>query len=87
MHLCRGASEGSSDSLPPSTASYQSDLAYIIRVPSFVINAVGSPHPTLPPWSAFTCVTFTTGALCWFAPVYFTYSITSRNSTLCPSAK
>lgn len=87
MDRCRGASEMSSDSLPPSTASYQSDLAYIIRVPSFVINAVGNLTDPSPPCPAFTCVTFTTGALGWFAPIYFTYSITSRNSTLCPNAK
>ena len=36
-----------------------------------------------PPSPGFTCVTFTTGALAWFAPVYFIHGINSHNGTNC----
>ena len=72
----RGESEGKTVA---KKSSYKEDLKYIagwsdllwnsfknisifIGVKSFVLNAAG-----------FTCVTFTTGALAWFAPVYITH--------------
>lgn len=65
----RGESEGKKqEAVQPS--SYKEDLKYIGGVKSFVLNAAG-----------FTCVTFTTGALAWFAPVYFIHGINSHNAT------
>jgi len=60
----RGESEGKTIS---NRSSYMEDLKYIAGIKSFVLNAAG-----------FTCVTFTTGALAWFAPVYITNGIHSR---------
>jgi len=61
----RGESEGKEEAALERT-SWLQDLKYIFSVKSFVLNAVG-----------FTCVTFTTGALAYFAPVYFETGIDS----------
>jgi len=59
----RGESEGKTIT---NKSSYTEDLKYIAGVKSFVLNAAG-----------FTCVTFTTGALAWYAPSYITDAISS----------
>lgn len=59
----RGESEGKTIT---NRSSYMEDLKYIGGVKSFVLNAAG-----------FTCVTFTTGALAWYAPSYITDGISS----------
>lgn len=66
----RGESEGKTEHAQAGRTSYLEDLKYIATVKSFLLNAIG-----------FTCVTFTTGALAWFAPVYFTHGINSHNVT------
>merc|ERR1712038_252662 len=48
------------------------DLKYIASVPSFVLNAGG-----------FTCVTFLTGSVAYYAPVYFTNAIHSKELLSC----
>jgi len=65
----RGESEGKTVA---KKSSYKEDLKYIAGVKSFVLNAAG-----------FTCVTFTTGALAWFAPVYITHGIHSLELANC----
>jgi len=60
----RGESDGKAST---NKSSYTDDLKYIAGVKSFVLNAAG-----------FTCVTFTTGALAWFAPSYINDGITSQ---------
>jgi len=65
----RGESEGKT---VIEKSSYLEDLKYIAGVKSFVLNAAG-----------FTCVTFTTGALAWFAPVYITNGIHAMENANC----
>lgn len=55
----RGESEGAHVS---NNSSLWSDLRYIAGVKSFVLNAAG-----------FTCVTFLTGSVAYYAPTYFTH--------------
>lgn len=63
----RGEAEGAAKSLSPVPKStYWQDLRYIAGVKSFVLNAAG-----------FTFVTFTTGALAFFGPVYMENGIKS----------
>jgi len=64
----RGESEGKTIT---NKSSYLEDLKYIGGVKSFVLNAAG-----------FTCVTFTTGALAWYAPSYITDGISSKELPL-----
>jgi len=64
----RGESEGITTT---KKSSYMEDLKYIGGVKSFVLNAAG-----------FTCVTFTTGALAWYAPSYITDGISSMELPL-----
>jgi len=64
----RGESEGKTIT---EKSSYVEDLKYIGGVKSFVLNAAG-----------FTCVTFTTGALAWYAPSYITDGISSKELPL-----
>jgi len=61
----RGESEGKEESALEHT-SYWEDVKYILTIKSFMLNAVG-----------FTCVTFTTGALAFYAPLYFVNAIDS----------
>ena len=56
------------------------DLKYIFSVKSFVLNAVGkfcNVESIILLNIGFTCVTFTTGALAYYAPVYFETGIES----------
>ena len=56
------------------------DLKYIFSVKSFVLNAVGKFRNLESIFLlniGFTCVTFTTGALAYYAPVYFETGIES----------
>jgi len=62
----RGESDGKAET---ARTSYWEDLKYIAGVKSFMLNAAG-----------FTFVTFTTGALAFFAPVFIQNGITSMNN-------
>ena len=78
----RGESEGKEETALERT-SWLQDLKYIFSVKSFVLNAVGELlrnfgiHFDNSRFAGFTCVTFTTGALAYFAPVYFETGIES----------
>jgi len=63
----RGEADGAAAThSQPAKSSYLQDLKYIASVKSFVLNAAG-----------FTFVTFTTGALAFFGPVYMEKGIKS----------
>ena len=65
----RGASEGKHEN---NEHSFMSDLKYLLRIKSFVLNAAG-----------FTCVTFVTGSMAFYASSYYEAGINSKSLALC----
>ena len=65
----RGASEGRRDD---NQHSFWSDLKYLFGIKSFVLNAAG-----------FTCVTFVTGSMAYYATSYYEAGINSKSLPEC----
>ena len=65
----RGASEGKHEN---NENSFMSDLKYLLGIKSFVLNAAG-----------FTCVTFVTGSMAFYASTYYEAGISSKSLALC----
>ena len=65
----RGASEGRHEN---NEHSFLSDLKYLLGIKSFVLNAAG-----------FTCVTFVTGSMAYYATSYYEAGISSKTLVTC----
>ena len=65
----RGASEGRHEN---NEHSFFSDLTYLLGIKSFVFNCAG-----------FTCVTFVTGSMAYYATSYYEAGINSKTLALC----
>ena len=65
----RGASEGRHES---NEHSFLSDLKYLLSIKSFVLNAAG-----------FTCVTFVTGSMAYYATSYYEAGINTKSLAAC----
>ena len=65
----RGASEGRHES---NEHSFLSDLKYLLGIKSFVLNAAG-----------FTCVTFVTGSMAYYATSYYEAGINTKSLVAC----